>query len=112
MPRPAWYFYFLFQILEWAKGPIFVPIGTVWLPTIAILALLLIPVYDRNKNHRITKRPLAILFFYGSMLFIVVVTAYNVITAPAEPTKNNENHAPVQQPAAPQGDLPAAVVSW
>ena len=108
LPRPAWYFYFLFQLLEWAKGPILVPIATFYLPTISILALLLLPFYDRNKSHRITKRPLAILFFYGPMLFIVLTNILNVINAPSEPTSHNENHAPTQS----QSQIPSKIITW
>ncbi|MCL4541172.1 MAG: hypothetical protein M1396_02355, partial [Chloroflexi bacterium] len=108
LPRPAWYFYFLFQLLEWAQGPILVPIATFYLPTLGILALLLLPFYDRNKHHNITKRPLAILLFYGPMLFIILANVLNAINAPAEPTQYNENHAP----APSQGDIPSLSITW
>ena len=41
-PRPEWYFYFVFQLLRIFEGP-FEVIGTVVLPTIAGLALMLLP---------------------------------------------------------------------
>jgi quinol-cytochrome oxidoreductase complex cytochrome b subunit len=108
LPRPAWYFYFLFQLLEWAKGRFLVPIGTFWLPNIAVLALILLPFYDRNPSRKIRKRPLAILFFYGTMLFILLSTAYNVIAAPTQPTSNNQNHAPTQ----PLSVAPSQELLW
>ena len=57
-PRPEWYFLFLFETLELLKG---VPdvVGTVVLPTIAILALILTPFIDRSKLVRIRQRSLA-----------------------------------------------------
>lgn len=94
LPRPAWYFYFLFTILEWMKGPILVPIGTFWLPNLALAALILLPFYDRNPARKIWKRPLAIIIFGGSMLFIVVSTIWQVVAAPQQPTKDDQNHAP------------------
>ena len=110
LPRPAWYFYFLFQILEMMKGPILVPIGTFFLPNIAMLALLLLPFYDRNRHRKIWKRPLAIVFFGGSMLFIVVTTIMNVVQAPAQPTQNNQNHAPPQN--GQQTEVGGTYLTW
>lgn len=110
LPRPAWYFYFLFQILEWMKGPIFVPIGTFFLPNIALIALILLPFYDRNPARKIWKRPLAILFFGGSILFIVVANLVNVVQAPPVPTQYNQNHAPT--PLGQQSEIPGSYLVW
>ena len=48
IPRPEWYFLFLFQTLKVFEGPLEV-VGTVVLPTLAILALILTPFIDRGK---------------------------------------------------------------
>jgi ubiquinol-cytochrome c reductase cytochrome b subunit len=55
IPRPEWYFMFLFQMLKVFEGPLEV-VGTVILPTLAILALLLTPFIDRGKVVHVTKR--------------------------------------------------------
>ncbi len=47
IPRPEWYFLFLFQMLKYFPGQI-EWVGTVIIPTIAVLALLLLPFYDRS----------------------------------------------------------------
>ncbi len=57
-PRPEWYFLFLFQTLKAFNGPLEV-VGTVLLPTIAILALILTPFIDRSKMVRVRQRTLA-----------------------------------------------------
>jgi ubiquinol-cytochrome c reductase cytochrome b subunit len=57
-PRPEWYFLFLFQILRTLDGPLEV-VGTVVLPTLAILALILTPFIDRGKVVRVRQRTLA-----------------------------------------------------
>ena len=57
-PRPDWYFLFLFESLKFFQGKLEI-LGTVVLPTVAILLLLLLPFYDRNPSRRIRKRPLA-----------------------------------------------------
>jgi ubiquinol-cytochrome c reductase cytochrome b subunit len=58
IPRPEWYFLFLFQTLKAFEGPLEV-IGTVVLPTLAILALILTPFIDRGKVVRVRQRTLA-----------------------------------------------------
>src|ERR1041385_8843612 len=58
IPRPEWYFLFLFQTLKAFSGPLEV-VGTVLLPTLAILALILTPFIDRGKVVRLRQRTLA-----------------------------------------------------
>ncbi|MDE3195738.1 MAG: cytochrome b N-terminal domain-containing protein [Acidobacteriota bacterium] len=58
IPRPEWYFLFLFQMLKVFEGPLEV-VGTVILPTIAILALIATPFVDRGKMAKVRKRTLA-----------------------------------------------------
>jgi len=58
IPRPEWYFLFLFQILKLFKGSL-EPIGSIFLPTLAILVLFLIPFVDRGKVMKLTQRTVA-----------------------------------------------------
>ena len=58
IPRPEWYFLFLFQMLKVFEGPLEV-VGTVILPTVAILALVAAPFVDRGKIVKVRKRLLA-----------------------------------------------------
>lgn len=58
IPRPEWYFLFLFQMLKVFEGPLEV-VGTVILPTLAILALIATPFVDRSKVVRVRQRTLA-----------------------------------------------------
>ena len=59
VPRPEWYFFFLFELLRVIKPPELVPIATVGLPTIFMVLLLLLPFYDRNAERRPERRPIA-----------------------------------------------------
>ena len=59
IPRPEWYFLFLFQMLKVFEGPLEV-VGTVILPTVAILALVVTPFVDRGKVVMLRKRLLAL----------------------------------------------------
>lgn len=55
VPRPDWYFLFLFQLLKFFEGPLEV-FGTVILPTLAILLLLALPFLDRGRIVPLAKR--------------------------------------------------------
>jgi menaquinol-cytochrome c reductase cytochrome b/c subunit len=59
VPRPDWYFFFLFEVLRVIKPPALVPVATVIIPTIAMVLLLLLPFYDRSPERRPERRPIA-----------------------------------------------------
>ena len=59
VPRPEWYFFFLFELLRVIKPPELVPIATIGVPTICMVLLLLLPFYDRNPERNPLKRPIA-----------------------------------------------------
>jgi menaquinol-cytochrome c reductase cytochrome b/c subunit len=59
VPRPEWYFFFLFELLRVIKPPWAVPIATVGIPTVCMVLLLLLPFYDRNPERRPERRPIA-----------------------------------------------------
>ncbi|MCB0866272.1 MAG: c-type cytochrome [Solirubrobacterales bacterium] len=59
VPRPEWYFFFLFELLRVIKPPYLVPIATIGVPTICMVLLFLLPFYDRNPQRNPLKRPIA-----------------------------------------------------
>ncbi len=59
IPRPDWYFLFLFQTLKFFKGSL-EPIGSVVLPTLAIAVLFLVPFIDRGRVIAVSRRTVAI----------------------------------------------------
>lgn len=59
VPRPEWYFFFLFEVLRVIKPPILTPVATIGVPTICIILLMLLPFYDRNPERRPERRPIA-----------------------------------------------------
>src|SRR5579859_2629394 len=59
IPRPEWYFLFLFQTLKLFNGPLEI-VGSVVLPGLAVLALILIPFIDRSQMVKVTRRTVAI----------------------------------------------------
>jgi menaquinol-cytochrome c reductase cytochrome b/c subunit len=60
VPRPDWYFYFLFYLLRIFKNPNFVILGTVGIPTIAMILLFALPFLDRRRERRLLRRPVAL----------------------------------------------------
>src|SRR2546425_12000122 len=60
VPRPDWYFYFLFYLLRIFKWPDSVILGTVGIPTIALILLLALPFVDIRRERRILRRPVAL----------------------------------------------------
>src|SRR6266550_5925297 len=60
VPRPDWYFYFLFYLLRIFKWPESVILGTVGIPTIALVLLLAIPFIDLRAERRLSRRPVAV----------------------------------------------------
>lgn len=59
IPRPEWYFLFLFQFLKLFEGSLEV-VGAVILPNLAILVLFLVPFLDRGAVRRVRQRTAAI----------------------------------------------------
>ena len=59
VPRPEWYFFFLFEVLRVVKPPEMTPIAAIGIPTLCLIALLGLPFYDRNPERRPEKRPIA-----------------------------------------------------
>ncbi len=59
VPRPEWYFFFLFELLRVIKPAELTPVATIGIPTICMVLLLLLPFYDRNPERRPERRPIA-----------------------------------------------------
>src|ERR1700754_2471543 len=59
VPRPEWYFFFLFEVLRVIKPPELTPVAAIGIPTICMVLLLLLPFYDRSPERRPERRPLA-----------------------------------------------------
>jgi menaquinol-cytochrome c reductase cytochrome b/c subunit len=60
IPRPDWYFFFLFYLLRIFKWPDSVVLGTVGIPTIALILLFALPFMDRRREQRLSRRPVAV----------------------------------------------------
>ena len=71
VPRPDWYFFFLFQLLRVIHPPGFLGAATIGIPTLGMILLFLLPFYDRSAERRIERRPIAA----ATLVFVVVAMA-------------------------------------
>jgi quinol-cytochrome oxidoreductase complex cytochrome b subunit len=73
VPRPEWYFFFLFELLRVIKPSVLVPLATIGVPTIGMILLILLPFIDRNPERRPERRPIALItgiFVIAAMAFL------------------------------------------
>ncbi|MEA5114465.1 MAG: cytochrome b N-terminal domain-containing protein [Geobacteraceae bacterium] len=75
LPKPEWNFLFLYQALKYFKGA-FEPVGTVGLPLVGILLLLLTPFIDRNSEHNPLRRPVVMTV---GLLAVATTVALSII---------------------------------
>jgi menaquinol-cytochrome c reductase cytochrome b/c subunit len=79
VPRPEWYFFFLFELLRVVKPPALTPLATIGIPTVCLILLLLLPFYDRSPERRPERRPIAMaaaFFTIGAMAFLTYEGAH------------------------------------
>ncbi len=74
VPRPDWFFYFLFYLLRIFRWPETVVLGTVGVPTLLLILLIGLPFYDRRPERRLGRRPVAL------VAAILVVISMGVLT--------------------------------
>jgi len=72
VPRPEWYFFFLFELLRVIKPASLTPLATIGIPTICMILLLLLPFYDRNAERRPERRPVATI----TGIFVIIAMGY------------------------------------
>jgi len=74
VPRPDWYFYFLFYLLRIFKWPNSVILGTVGIPTILLIIMIILPFVDLRRERRLLRRPVAVI------AAVLVVLSMGVLT--------------------------------
>ena len=72
VPRPEWYFFFLFELLRVIKPAVLTPVATIGVPTICMVLLFLLPFYDRSPERRPERRPVAT----AAGIFTIAAMAY------------------------------------
>jgi menaquinol-cytochrome c reductase cytochrome b/c subunit len=74
VPRPDWYFYFLFYLLRIFKWPDTVILATVGIPTILLIILLVLPFVDTRMERRLSRRPVAVVAAALTVISMGVLT--------------------------------------
>jgi mono/diheme cytochrome c family protein len=101
VPRPEWYFLFLFEFLKFVPGKI-EWVGTFVIPVIGILVLFALPFLDRNPLRHWKNRLTGISIMGVVVLGMVGLTIRSVLTTP----KNEEATAStIQEKYVLGGDL-------
>ena len=77
VPRPEWYFFFLFELLKIFKGqnaltPVIM--ATFIIPNILMALLILTPFIDRGPERRIQRRPIALFSGIAVIIFLSYMT--------------------------------------
>jgi ubiquinol-cytochrome c reductase cytochrome b subunit len=106
--RPEWYFMFLFQLLQYFRGPYEI-VGTFVLPAVFFLLLFFWPFLDRTPYRNPARRPVAIGLLGIGTVGLVGLTVYAVATdvrmqEPAQAVAK----APPPAPAGPIQQLEVA----
>ncbi len=103
VPRPDWYFFFLFEVLRVMKNvPDFTPMSTIGVPTICMILLFLLPFYDRSPERRIERRPVAL----AAGVATIVAIAYLTYTGANTGSPNSVDMNP------PSGLTPAEIQTF
>jgi mono/diheme cytochrome c family protein len=109
VPRPDWYFYFLFYLLRIFKWPETVFLATIGIPTICLVLLLALPFMDLRAERRLSRRPVAVV---AALLTIASMGVLTYKGATAKEALGTELLADVphwqQRENLPQKALPGA----
>jgi ubiquinol-cytochrome c reductase cytochrome b subunit len=116
IPRPEWYFLFLFQMLKLFNGPLEV-IGAVVLPGLAVLTLILAPFIDRGKLVKVSRRFVAIAIVLLAGIGWSALTMAAVKSTPPQEAAVDFSHptewlklTPAQMATSTLPDVPAFVL--
>jgi menaquinol-cytochrome c reductase cytochrome b/c subunit len=102
VPRPDWYFFFLFELLRVMRNvPKWTPAATVGIPTVCMVLLLLLPFYDRSPERRITHRPVALV----AALFTIAAMGYLTFTGANTGSPNSVDLKPPANYTAQQKQI-------
>jgi ubiquinol-cytochrome c reductase cytochrome b subunit/menaquinol-cytochrome c reductase cytochrome b/c subunit len=100
VPRPEWYFFFLFELLRVIKPRELVPLAAIGIPTLCLILLILLPFYDRGPERRPERRPIATV----AGIFTILAMAYLTYTGAIA-------GSPTQIEAKPPSDVKGAALA-
>jgi len=74
VPRPEWYFFFLFELLRVIEPRELVFLATIGIPTICMMLLILLPFIDRSPERDPRRRPIAMAAGVTTMAAMLYLT--------------------------------------
>src|SRR5512138_4031356 len=95
IPRPEWYFLFLFQMLKYFPGKL-EWVGTALIPVVVILVLFFFPLLDRKTTRHYSKRRIALGVMGAAVAGMVVLSILAVVSTPPQPASATANTIPEQ----------------
>ena len=93
VPRPEWYFFFLFEVLRVIKPAVLTPLATIGVPTVCMILLILLPFIDRGPERRPERRPIATL----AGIFTICAMAYLTYLGAAAGSPNEIEYEVAEQ---------------
>jgi mono/diheme cytochrome c family protein len=102
VPKPEWYFLFLYQTLKVFSGGL-EPIGTVGIPLLVVLLLVFLPFIDRSPERNPARRPVAMVGFAIFVSWVMTMAIVGHYSKPLAgeavgPTGKTVSSFPVSQP--------------
>ena len=83
VPRPEWYFLFLFEFLKYFPGNL-EWVGAAVIPGILVVALIFLPLYDKNPFRHYSKRKFAVGLMSVIVIGIVGLTIKATLSTPPQ----------------------------
>ena len=97
VPKPEWYFLFLYQLLKVFPGSLEI-VGSVILPGLAVMGLFLTPFIDRSRLARLRQRTVAFGVVILAAALWTGLTVQAVVQSPKAPELNTELLDEPEQP--------------
>jgi ubiquinol-cytochrome c reductase cytochrome b subunit len=83
---PDWYFLFYYQLLNYLKGPILEPVGTMLLPVLFYALLFALPFIDRRRVRGPSRRPVVLATGAGFLVIVFVLLGISIKQVSSIPT--------------------------
>jgi ubiquinol-cytochrome c reductase cytochrome b subunit len=104
VPKPEWYFLFLYQTLKAFPGQL-EPVGTIGIPFLLVLLFLLLPFIDRTPERNPARRPVAVA---GFSIFVAWVATMAIVGHYSHPGVTGSLPAEASKTQGSSASLPPA----
>lgn len=104
IPRPEWYFLFLFELLKFFPGRLEV-IGAIIVPAVVLLAMFAVPIFDRTAARHPRQRKLAVTIGLALVASILLLTVKGLGELPVQSNAAERRGAGDWTPAEIRGNI-------